>query len=70
MDWNARQAPQPAGQDIGPACEAEGAEQGQAVEHVADVLRMDGLAGQISVIVLDSVVTNGGLGHERGRGVS
>ena len=45
-----------AGQDVGPAGEAKGAEQGQAVQHVADVLRVDGLAGQVGVIVLDGVI--------------
>jgi hypothetical protein len=58
-----------AGQDVGPAGEAKGAEQGQAVQHVADVLRVDGLAGQVGVIVLDGVVGNGGIRHNRGSGV-
>ncbi len=48
-----------AGPDVGLAGEAEGAEQGQAVQRVADVLRVDGLAGQVGVVVLDGVVGDG-----------
>lgn len=57
-------------QDVGPAGEAEGAEQGQAVQRVADVLRVDGLAGQVGVIVLDGVVGDRGIRHERRGGVA
>jgi hypothetical protein len=57
-----------AGQDVGPAAEAKRAEQGQAVQHVADVLRVDRLAGQVGVVVLDGVVGDGGSAMNGGAG--
>ena len=56
-------------EDVGRVGEAEGAQQGQAMENVAYVLGVCGLARGIRMVVLNGVVGKGGMSGELGDAV-
>jgi len=54
-----------AGQQVGPIAQTEGAQQGEAVQDVADVIGVDGLAGRVRVVRGGGVGKRGAGGHLR-----